>query len=296
MGLYDLDGWRVVAFIVGVATLSLLLVEAMMQFTSALLERPATRRQRKFVPLDGMRSLLLELRGEGYTVEPRGASGLIVLWDVLGGAPIPPGTRVKLTTVWSTRMLLDPRRREARWFESVRRSHVFLGFYGRRPVLLLNWWYQGGYLSGDWSGRAFLVTTGFPPRIIDERSFDINTDLLRKSFVTRVTESGWTFRPVTLPLYTSSRWLTLTEHVVPDALARVPRRRLWVVLYPATYVLLLAFLLAPFDGLSWRDGAIVALVSAGWWGVWGGIAWLLARKPARRRLVRRLARGRRRDT
>jgi hypothetical protein len=110
---------------------------------------------------------------------------------------------------------------------------------------------------------------------------------MREAFVEQVTESGWTFRPVTLPLYTSPRWLAFTEWIVPSALSRVPRRRLWGLLYPASFVLLIAFLVAPLEKLGLRDFALIALVSIAWWGIWGLIAWLLARPPRMRRRSRR---------
>jgi hypothetical protein len=287
VGLYDLDGWRVAAFVAGIVVLSLLMVESMMQFTSALLERPPTRRQRNALALEVLSNALIALHGDGYAVEQRGRAGLAVRWDALRGAVAPPGTRFKLTADWKTRMLLDARRREARWYESVRTSSVFVGFTGLRPLFSFGWYYQGGYLSGVWSGTAYLVTDDFPPKIIDARSFEIDTDALREAFIDIVTSAGWTFRPVTLPFYTSPRWLSLTQRVVPGRLATVPRRRLWGIVYPTVFFLLIAFILAPLERLSLGDALIVLLVICAWWGVWGLLAWLLSRTPRTRRKARR---------
>lgn len=287
MGLFDLSGWHVAAWLAGIIVLSGLLVEAMMQYTSALLERLPTRRGRDARSLHELREALLAIRGDEYVVEQRGASGLRVRWDVLGGEPVPNGLRVVLSTVWTARALLDPRRREARWYESVRSGRALIGFAGRRPIVQLRLFYQGGFLSGTWSGYAFLVTERFPPRILAERAFNIDTDQLREAFVACVTTSGWTFRPVTLPLYAAPRWLALTNRVVPTALAKASRRRLWGIAYPATFVLLLGLIFSPLDRVDTWDIALVAIVSASWWGIWGAIAWLLVRgardgRPARR--------------
>jgi hypothetical protein len=70
-------------------------------------------------------------------------------------------------------------------------------------------------------------------------------------------------------------------------LAIVPRRRLWGIVYPTVFFVLIAFLLAPFDRLTVGDALIVLLVVCSWWAVWGLIAWMLSRPLRTRRRARR---------
>jgi hypothetical protein len=42
----------------------------------------------------------------------------------------------------------------------------------------------------------------------------------------------------------------------------------------------MGYLVVIMGGLDWHNGLILAGVSAGWWGVWGFLVWMLRGFPA----------------
>jgi hypothetical protein len=117
----------------GVA-LSLFLVYAMLEYTSALLTRAARSRRAALDPVS-LRGQLLGLNAPGahYTVAPQDDDVLVIHWDAVGEAWRARFGAWKLSSRYGVRMLLDDLRREVRWYEWIRSGAFFLGFDGSRP-------------------------------------------------------------------------------------------------------------------------------------------------------------------
>jgi len=43
---------------------------------------------------------------------------------------------------------------------------------------------------------------------------------------------------------------------------------------------MIAYLIAITGGFAWDDLAVIAIVTAGWWGIWGFLGWMLLGFPA----------------
>jgi hypothetical protein len=48
--------------------------------------------------------------------------------------------------------------------------------------------------------------------------------------------------------------------------------------YPASYVLAVGYLLWAAGGFQPQNVWIVTGITAAWWGVWGGLTWLLSKR------------------
>jgi hypothetical protein len=268
------------------------MVVAMMEFTARLQIR-SPRGRKHPVDRDTLEQRLLAHVFETLPVRisRAGGGGLEIRDFVLGEDVRETFRRVAFTIAYRARMAFDERRRELRWYESVRGRTLFLGFDGWVPRVHFGLWYQGGLVDLVGTVRAYSLQQGFPPR--PGPSFDIEMDTvqLKQEVAEIVTRAGWSFRPVTLPFLASGRWLRLSERIVPSRLARLPERWFWGVAYVASFVLLVADLMwaARLDDPSaWnRDSLLIALlVSAGWWSVWGLLVWImraLANTPRRSR-------------
>lgn len=252
---------------------------AMMELTASLLVREPRWRGRPAAP-EELRRRLTELGGEqaAYRVVEAPDGSLELRWQVVDATWYELFAQVKLTAVYRARMALDEERRELRWYESIRSSSFFLGFQHGRPRFNASFTYRGGYVDMLWAGRAYGILPGFPPRIGRAYDFRINTVEVKDQVRRVVREAGWTFRPVVWPFLLSARASRRLGQLMPPGLRSVPRRQLWGVLYPLSYVLgigYLALILGPLDRQAWLA---IGLVSAGWWGVWGLVTWLLVRR------------------
>src|SRR5438128_43305 len=77
------------------------------------------------------------------------------------------------------------------------------------------------------------------------------------------------------------------QALTPAPLRRWTARRFWGVLYPLSYVLSIGYLVAIVGSLDRHTLLVLIGVSAGWWGVWGFLAWALSGFPAFWRRTRR---------
>jgi hypothetical protein len=107
----------------------------------------------------------------------------------------------------------------------------------------------------------------------------VNTVAAKQDVRKVVGDAGWSFQP-------RIWWFQVrrSRHgQVPGALParlfpHLPERRFWGVLYPALYVLFVAYSIAingGWAGLTVQTLLPILLVSAIWWGAWAGITKLL---------------------
>jgi hypothetical protein len=272
--------------------LALFMVVAMMEFTVRLLVR-SPRGRRNPVDRETLEQRLLEHAFETLPVRITlaGGGGLEIRDYVLGDEQRERFRRVAFSIAYRARMALDERRHELRWYESVRGRTLFLGFDGWVPRVHAGLWYQGGQVDMVGTVRAYALQPGFPRRTGPAFDFELDTVRLKDEIADIVTRAGWSFRPVTLPFFASGRWLRLSQRILPAWFSRLPERWFWGVTYVASYVLVIGYLMwfASLSDPSARNRGnllIVLIVSAGWWGVWGILTWLLLRLPGLRRFKR----------
>lgn len=264
--------------------LALFMVHAMVMFTAALLlKRPRPRHQpltaaelgERLLALNqdpGLPAKLAPGRDCDFTLDcqPVDAS-----WNELFA-------KVKLTTHYRARLLLDEAAGEARWNELLRGSNFFLGFDGWVPRFQMSIWCFMGITSITWTGRAYGLTQGFPPRIGKVAEFRLDTAATRKKVGEVVARAGWTFRPVIWWFEATRGGVRLLRALLPGPLWRASPRRFWGVVYPVSYFLAIGALLgAAGTAKDWsaHNLGIIALFSAFWWGIWGFVAWIFSGFP-----------------
>jgi hypothetical protein len=266
----------------------LLMVLAMMECTRTLLVKPAPKGL-KPVEADALRRRLIALSSQQdrYQVVEGKPWDLEFVWDVVPASWQKHPARIKCTTIYRARMLLDESRHELRWFEYTRTSGFFMGFDGWRPVLSWSLWFQIGYVDVVWSGVAYEVLPGFPPRIGRVHRFSVNTVAAKQDVRKIVGQSGWSFQP-------RLWWFQVRRSPggqVPGALLgpvfrQVTERRFWGVAYPGLYALFCVYMIAINGGwsnLTAQSLLPIVLVSVLWWGIWGAITTVLLRLSAPRR-------------
>jgi hypothetical protein len=203
---------------------------------------------------------------------------LIIDWDAVGDAWRARFDLWKLSTRYGARLLLDDLRREVRWYEWIRSGAFFLGLDGSRPRFMRSLFFQAGYLKVHaWTGAAVGLSGGWPPRIEQIDDFAVDVGALRARVVSTIDEAGWSLRPTHLWFQTRPASFRLARAVLPAWVRLQPLRRFWGIVYPASYVLAVGYLLWAAGGFQLQNVWIVAGITAAWWGVWGGLTWLLAK-------------------
>ncbi len=263
--------WIVPAF-----ALTCFMVYAMMECTvSFLVKRPPPGR--KTVDAAELRHRLLGLNqpGNPYRLVDSRVADLELHWDVVDASWYELFAKVKLTIVYHARMLIDELQREVRWYEIMRSSNFLIGFDGWTLRLNFAFRLQTGYLNVDWRGLAYGIISVFPPRIGRVYKFHLNTMRVKNEITRIVTESGWALRPRYLWFQTRRGSYQLGQALLPATLRRWPARRFWGLVYPASYVLTIGYLVAITGAYDFRNLLVFGAISAAWWGVWGFLAWIL---------------------
>ncbi|MBI4466185.1 MAG: hypothetical protein HY656_01995 [Acidobacteria bacterium] len=265
------------------ALLSLFLVHAMVEFTAALLaKRPRPRTQ----PLtaEELRERLFELNDRRLPVRlvPGRDCDFELHCDPVEDSWYEPFARVRFTTYYRARLLLDESTREARWNELMRGSNFFLGFDGWVPRFQFSFWFFMGLGNFVWYGRAYGLRPGFPPQIGAVRDFKFDTAKIKSQVSETITRAGWTFRPVIWWFEATHGGVRFLQALLPGPLWRVSLRRFWAVLYPVSYFLAIGALMQVGGTQAWtpHNLGILAFISAIWWGIWGLLAWMLLGFPA----------------
>lgn len=277
-----------ILWIVPGVVLSLFMVFAMMEFTVAVLRREP-KRMGKPVDEATLRQRLLALNepGKRYRLVEDEKYDLLLDWEVVDASWRRPFGKVKLTTAYGARMLLDEERHEVRWYEWVRSANTFIGFDGWVPRFNFSYFFQAGYLNVVWKGSAYGLLPGWPPRIGRVYHFSLNTIEVKKEIGEVITESGWILRPTHLWFQTRRGTLSLGKRLLPARIRQLPPQRFWGVVYPLSFVAAIGYLLLVTGAYDRDTLLVVALVSAAWWGIWGFILlvflaiegrWIFARK------------------
>lgn len=253
----------------------------MMEFTVSLL---VGRPRRRAAPVSSAelrhRLMAINQTDVAYLIAESKTSDLEVRWDAVAQTRRQRFALVKLDSIYRARMLFDEQRCEVRWYESLRTSNIFLGLDGWRPRFQLGFEMSAGYVNAVWSGRAYGILPGFPPRIGDVQSFSFSTVEVKKQVADVIAASGWTFRPVLLWFQVSRRTANVVNRVLPPRLREIPARRFWGVLYPLFYLLAMVYLAVALGGLDAHNLSIMLFISAIWWGVWGLLTWAWLGCPA----------------
>jgi hypothetical protein len=209
-------------------------------------------------------------------------------WDVVDASWHELFAKVKLSVVYRMRIYLQEETHEVRTYESLRTGEWFLGFDGWTPRFRFSWWYQGGALNVLWSGTAYGITRGFPPRIGRVYQFSLDTAAAKRAIEEVANRMGWTLYPTTLPFEVSPWAMRLGARLTPGFMRTWSRRKFWGVLHAVAWAGIFA---AALTFVPWTPhNQIVMLV------VFGGIilvcllavgAWRLIERLSARRANRR---------
>jgi hypothetical protein len=268
------------------ALLMLFMVHAMVQFVlSLMVKRPAARR----LPASAAK---LRTRLEGINAADRPyrlAAGrdwdYELKWQVVDSDWRQRFARVRLTSIYRARLLLDEAHREVRLQEHLRSNSFFLGFQGWMPRIHWRWSAYWGPVTGHWSGRVYGVMSGLPPQIGEVTSFTVDTDAPKEEIMKIAHKGGWAVRPVILQYQISRKWQRRLQRITPGALLRLSDRRFWGLVYPGSYLagFVYLFLISGRELLAPGNLALVLGISAAWWGMWGLLTWALVGMPGRRK-------------
>lgn len=276
--------WIVPAFLIAG-----FMVFAMMEFTALLMERPSRRRKH---PLSGteLRERLLALNDplRPYRLVEGGRADLEVAWDVVDASWYELFAKVKLSSRYHARMLLDAERHQVRWYESLRTSTWFIGFEGWKLRFNGSIEWRGGYIDILWRGFAYGILSGFPPRIGKVYAFELDTISMKDEVADVISNAGWDFRPAPHALKVNRRRIDLVRALRPAWLGRISERWLWGTLYAGSFILFYVYVLvaivdAEAGDYTWTNLWPAVVVGLGWWVTWAGIAWLLTRGARLRR-------------
>jgi len=262
---------RSVWWIAPAVALGLFMVYAMMEHMATLLVK---RPRQGSTPVDAaeLRRRLLNLNDptRPYRLVEGKVSDLELDWTVVDESWASGFSTVKLSTVYHARLLLDETRHEARWFEVLRTSNLFLGFNGWIPRFNARFWIQAGFITGAWRGTAYGMRPGVPLQLGASQPFTVSTDQAKHDIRGVVSRGGWTFRPTVFWFQTKRAIVRVTEGLVPAFMRAWPPRRFWGVVYPAGFLATIAW-------IWWVAGARrgdlpgIAAFSAFWWAIWGCI-------------------------
>ena len=263
-------------FLLPAVILSLAMVYAMMECVTALLARPSHREHASSRAALFAQLLMLNHQRHAYCLQPSRRADLDVLFD-----PVDPTWRarfatVKLTTGYHARLLLDEDRREARWFEVVWSRSRFVGFDNMRPCISWGMWIFAGYIDVHWTGRAYGMLPGFPPRIGGMVEFSLDTVAVKRQIRAIVSRAGWTFRPKVWPFQVRRRADgTVPRGLLPSVTRYWTERQFWTTAYAVLYVLTVLYIAVAAGGweaLATRATLLPLLgFSAFWWLVSGSL-------------------------
>jgi hypothetical protein len=268
-------------WIVPYALLMLFMVFAMMQFTVALLVKqppPGPKAADRSELLE--RLLTLNSPENPYRLVKGKDCDLELRWNPIEASWAGRFARVKYSSVYQARMLLDDTRHELRWWEMLRTSSIFFGLDGWIPRFNWSWWIQTGYINTMWTGRAYGISPGFPPRISDVSAFEVDTVTPKTKISKVVTGSGWIFRPVLWWFQVERNEQSALQRLLPSGLKGMSARRLWGTAYAGSFLAGIVYFVVIAGPLGVSAWLWILAVSVVWWTAWGLLAWALTGFPA----------------
>lgn len=234
--------------------LLVLMVFAMLEFTATLLAKaPAQRRTP--IPATDLAARLHALHPQLHPFEPVASTDcdLELRW-ITGTQDTTRLLRGFGTSIVRLRILLDEERHEVRINEAAYGYGYRGGLFGWIPKLTAS----AGYAAG-------------PP----------GDNPVTRRIVETVHKSGWSYRPIVLPLLATRRGLRLERSLTPRFLRGVSPAWFWGALYVGSYCLAFVWLFA-LGGpalFSARNLLLLGLFSVIWWGVWALLAWMVCGFP-----------------
>lgn len=270
--------------VLAVVAFSLLWTFSLVPFTLALVQKEREPRRAPGPP-GAVRAALLGLNAgdRPYRLRDREDGRLALEWDVVDASWYELFARVKLSAVYKATLYLHEPASEVRCYESIRTGSWFIGFEGSKPVFRWGWSYAGGALNVLWSGLAYGITHGFPPRIGRIYRFSLDTVAAKREVEAAVRSVGWTFRSVPLPIEVTPWGTRLGHTLTPPFMRDWSRTRFWGALQLLAWAGIIGTILsvAPWTA---RNLGVLALVCGGILGVQGlivGVWHLLERRPRR---------------
>lgn len=260
-------------FFITLFVLSIIMVWAMMAFTLALITR-SRRPAAKPGSLAELRATLLALNtpDRKFRLVLLSDTEMRLDWDVVDASWYELFAKVKLTTIYRARLLLYEPEHEVRCHEMLRSANWLLGFEGLsglrglRPRFNWDFYYRSGVMNVIWSGLAYGIKKGWPPRIGEVYRFTLNTVAAKQDIAAAAREVGWAFRPVLFKFETTAWGAALAKHLTPPFMRGWSRKKFWGSIYAAAWVgiigLFLTFMPWPPTG---KDLLFVALIPAAFW-------------------------------
>ena len=263
-------------FLLPAVILALAMVFAMMECAATFLARPSRRAHA--TTRAALEQQLFALNGEGcpYRIAPSPHADLAVIFDPVDPAWRARFAKVDLTTRYRARLVLDEERRQVRWFEIVYARSRFLGFQGMSPRFSWGVWMFAGYIDVQWTGWAYGILPGFPPRIGDAVRFNLDTVALKREIRALARRAGWEFRPKVWPFQVRRRADgTIPRGLLPSSTRYWSERQFWAALYPLLYAITILYITVAAGGwqeLGRRATLLPLLGFSGlWWAISGAI-------------------------
>ena len=283
-------------FLITLVVLSIAMVLAAVPFTVALVAHPRDITA-KPVGVAELRAALLTLNTpeRKWRLVPLSDTEMRVEWDVVDASWYELFAAVKLTTVYRARLLLYEPEYEVRCHEMLRSADFFIGFEGLsglrglRPRFNFNFEYHSGSMNVIWTGLAYGIKKGWPPRIGQVYRFTLDTVEVKREIEDVASKMGWYFRPVVLWFDVTGRGAALAERLTPPFMRGWSRKRFWGSIYAAAWAGIIALCLSfvPWTGnnlliLAMMVGVFCTgqAVVVGWW---RGLEWFSRRRANGRR-------------
>ena len=223
-------------FVGALTVFSLFWVFTLVPFALSLSFRPHAARGAPR-PLAELRGALVGLGGaeRKWRLTPVSDTALRLDWDVVDATWYELFAKVKFSVVYRLRLFLDARTHELRTYEILRSGEWFLGFRGWQPYFRGSWSFQAGALNVLWSGLAYGITHGFPPRIGRVYAFTLDTAEVKREIEAVANRLGWTLYPTTLPFEVSPWAVRFGELLTPPFMRDWSRRRFWGALHAVAW-------------------------------------------------------------
>lgn len=205
-------------------------------------------------------------------------------WDVVDASWYERFASIKLTTTYRARLLIYAAEHEVRFHEMLRSSSLWLGFDGWRPRFNFDFEYLSGVTAIVWTGAAYGITRGWPPRIGEIYRFELDTVWAKREIERFVNETGWAFRPVTAGFEATAGGAAWGDRLSLGLIRRWGRRRFWGLVYLISWIGILGSTVTqvPADRQNMLAMAIVfgsiAAIHVAIMGIWLLVRWLSARQ------------------
>jgi hypothetical protein len=249
MSLLEQSLWWLVPYIL----LVLIMLVAMMEFTVSLLVQQSPANRRPIPAKELLQRLLAESQdSQSYRLVEGKDCDLEIVWEAAG---VPSSGRTVISKSSSRnhiRLLFDENRHELRLNQVSRSLYFFIGMVSWLPRV-------EGYTS---------FQSGPPEAAMTQ---EISRIAIRH---------GWTVRPVLWWFQATHRGYQLLEKLTPKPVRRWSPRHFWGFLYPLSFLLMITYLVVIVGGLDSVNLPVLIGVSAGWWGIWVFLVWMLSGFPA----------------